>query len=94
MDRPTCKTCPYYVSSGEVGGEGQCQRHPPRFISCEYEGAEDEPANTGYWPLVTETGFCGEHPDFPAYLASLRPEPAFRESTEEEIAELRRHHPI
>jgi hypothetical protein len=63
MDRPTCETCPYhFVFDPEDWGE--CRRFPP------------EVGETGEakWPIIDTdcTSFCGEHPDFPAWLASRK----------------------
>lgn len=68
MERPRCGTCPHMVKV-TLGNEGdyQCRRWPP-----------DSHFSRGVfirsWPSVYpwfEEG-CGEHPDFPAYAASLR----------------------
>ncbi len=60
MNRPTCKTCPYF-------DRGFCQRNPPQVTTTETGPFYSR------WPEVTEDDFCGEHPQFPAYLASLSP---------------------
>jgi hypothetical protein len=57
MDRPTCKTCPYYHE--ERTGSGSCRKLSP--------GARTGPAFT------EADRWCGEHPRFGAYLASQPP---------------------
>jgi hypothetical protein len=66
MTRPTCETCLYWELgnfSGDYAGAGACRRHAPR-----------DPAPQGYvWPLTKgQRDWCGEHPDFPAYLAQKK----------------------
>lgn len=71
MERPTCKTCPYWQYCGgetDLGYRyGWCHRHAPRPVIIDEEW-DKEPE----WPWVPDHEWCGEHPDFPAYLASLR----------------------
>lgn len=85
MEKPTCKTCQYWEpfdwETDQPGGpfRGECHRNPP--------GADptDKPIIMGidaHWPatIVDPKGlgrsdWCGEHPLFPAYLASLQPRP-------------------
>jgi hypothetical protein len=59
MDRPTCKTCIFYLVGEDVETVGDCHRFPP-----------SDPE--GIWPAVTEREWCGEHPDFPEWLESQR----------------------
>lgn len=88
MDRPTCKTCPHFVcmsceenpsdpnygpcciTENGIGSHDQtiCRRYPP--IRMEDPGLN--PPSFFAWPEVEEYEGCGEHPDFPAYLASLK----------------------
>lgn len=59
-ERPTCESCPYWhrLSSPEgAPGHGECCKSLPRF---------ERPK----WPPTTGDCFCGEHPDFPAWIAS------------------------
>lgn len=56
-DRPKCKTCVYWEQRGQfVDWEGWCKRHAP----------QPKFAETHY------TQWCGEHPDFPAWLEAQR----------------------
>lgn len=65
MDRPTCKTCPYFDSYENGTDEGECRIGRPIIGE-----VDDKPF--GVWPPTYEFEFCGEHPDFPAYIASLK----------------------
>lgn len=73
MDRPTCRTCPFWDCDqrGEPTDETdarQCRRLPPQINQ---EWADTHGGNVA-WPTTFTYDWCGEHPDFPAYLASLR----------------------
>jgi hypothetical protein len=72
MERPTCKTCPYFDSYDDTKSSGYCMRNAPSPLSYpEFGRIEELPTNSRIlWPEITEPGedFCGEHPDFPAYL--------------------------
>jgi hypothetical protein len=57
MNRPTCKTCPYFEVSEIVSNQGKCQRNTPR------RGAN----------FILEAEFwCGEHPDFEAFIRAKK----------------------
>jgi hypothetical protein len=77
MERPTCKTCPYWLIEdddcnpitleeclklpGDTGPDDwyfECKRYPRKETDEIYKHGGD---------------FCGEHPDFPAFIASLKP---------------------
>ena len=60
MTRPTCETCPYWAQIGD--GWGTCRRNAPR-LSLGSDGG-GYPDHTG----VDRAYWCGEHPEFPAYL--------------------------
>lgn len=78
MDHPTCRTCPYWDPIGpdpeDVVPEGWCHRFPgpPAVTRVMIE-------ETGMYdmiiPVSSATHWCGEHPSFPAYLASLKEKP-------------------
>ena len=87
MKQPMCKTCPYWddeapdhflhdpwgndYDSRKEAGFGWCMRHAPRPILVtaeEFGNKQLIPLN----PIVTAGDYCGEHPDFPAYIASLK----------------------
>ena len=78
MERPTCGSCPYWRTDRPDNSmiEGDCRRNPPQFAACDRqyrdmrETAWDEWCGT--WPGCDSNDFCGEHPDFPAYIASLK----------------------
>lgn len=89
MDRPTCATCPFFAPCEHCGSDGTtdgvCRRMPPGspllFGKREFNkvpGVGYVPTESRYepcavWPHPDASDWCGEHPDFPAYLASLRP---------------------
>lgn len=66
MERPICATCVHFREFGNDPGEGQCKRLPPAVI-LDVNGVA-----LSVWPEVSDYQGCGEHPDFPAYIASLR----------------------
>jgi hypothetical protein len=87
MGRPTCKTCPYWEYNHGGPDEpddeaevGQCHRFPPVFPANEPMVEEAMKVVDGFWhgwqPDTMENEWCGEHPDFPAYIASLKDAPA------------------
>ena len=69
MDRPTCKTCPYHLRQEQNDDQGTCCRFPPR-VPDDYSQQGD--ALSMLWPLTFHDATCGEHPDFPAFIASTR----------------------
>ena len=72
MDRPTCKTCPYWNTLEDEDEpeplEGWCHRFPPlpavTKVMIKETGMYD-----GIHVVTRRCDFCGEHPDFPAYIA-------------------------
>jgi hypothetical protein len=91
MDKPTCKTCPYLFRAYMFPNNGYCHRKPPVPVSIVYtdpEGFVKVEFETR-WPDVGDTDYCGEHPDFPAWLADQKPETKSRiEQLEEKVIEL------
>jgi hypothetical protein len=77
MERPTCKTCPYW--SEEEQEEGLCRRAAPSpiHIGMYSDRIDAFPEHIKpfeqCWPSTYAFDFCGEHPDFPAFLAATRP---------------------
>lgn len=67
MERPTCKTCPYWFVR-DRGVYGECRRRSPVAGTGKIALAQYPSAFPAHW--------CGEHPAFPAYLRSLEPAPA------------------
>lgn len=70
MDRPTCATCPYWHDYVMGNGFGQCRRIPPVF-----RVSSDTEDPNGLFPESLALHFCGEHPDFPAFLESRKVPP-------------------
>jgi hypothetical protein len=82
---PTCSTCPFWALEDDdmeivpVGhpdrdgweGEAECHRNPPVGRMEEHGGPLFvRPRGHSYaWPTTAAADFCGEHPDFPAFLA-------------------------
>lgn len=71
----TCKTCVYWDEIGEVRDSdewvGWCRRFPPNAVG--------PPGSGSKGTLLTVTlreDWCGEHPNFPAYVAALKSAPA------------------
>lgn len=70
MERPKCRTCVYFKFRGSTNlASGECHRRDPESVV-----DEGDVSAIGVWPQVGTLGFCGEHPDFPAYLRALRDE--------------------
>ena len=88
MQRPTCKSCPYWDGSaprhfthdpwgerhdeeGDPAIYGYCMRHAPRpVVTPDHEAAFGR-HHMPIYPVMCSGDYCGEHPDFPAYIASL-----------------------
>lgn len=71
MERPTCKTCPYWILMGKDDDDdefGECRHTPPDLVQAD---AWDDYLNCK-WPRTYVFNWCGEHPDFPAYIAATR----------------------
>lgn len=66
MDRPTCRTCAYFDPYPKVVEKGECKRRAPAPVLGLV--VDFEP----YWPTVHHEEWCGEHPDSPAYIRSLK----------------------
>lgn len=75
MERPTCKSCPYWRPQGHISRQqadsGLCKRYPVVYVG---NPSEYDADNVGGWahPIEEDNSWCGEHPDFPAYIASLK----------------------
>ena len=71
-ERPTCATCPYWDDNAfkDVSAYNACRRNAPRMISPPTDHHNDWTEDT-----VHKRGdeWCGDHPAFPAYIASRRP---------------------
>ena len=66
MDRPTCATCPYWLN--EADDEGWRQRRPPVVVPL--LGSDAKWRTTQ--PESNAADWCGEHPDFPAFIESRK----------------------
>lgn len=70
MNRPTCETCPYFkADDGSYGDE--CRHSPPQWV---WGGHDSDPGIQG-WPETEARFWCGQHPDFPAWLEAQREQP-------------------
>jgi hypothetical protein len=67
MDRPTCKTCLYWEPQGIDPDQGYCRRYPPQHI--DKTESHTDAAERYLVPVTWGDDWCGEHPDFPAWLA-------------------------
>ncbi len=82
-ERPTCATCPYWDRHFSDENTGDCKRFPPRFPSTIEQikmnggdSPEIESPFDGWFPIVVDSEWCGEHPDFPAHVVALKNRPA------------------
>lgn len=70
-ERPTCRTCPHWNGFGEATVETwkelSCLRYPPTVI---VKPDHEDPVCLR--PLRYADDSCGEHPDSPAWIASLK----------------------
>lgn len=81
MDKPTCETCPYWERNKPHKYEdeamvGTCHRYPIRG-SAEIIKGSDNASEVGVmldsdYPETLTSEWCGEHPDFPAYIELLK----------------------
>ncbi len=69
MERPTCATCAYWDDA-----TGDCHRLAPLPVWVENFPNEGN-THQVIWPETEPDDWCGEHPDFPAYIQS-RQKPA------------------
>lgn len=72
MDRPTCATCPYWKQDVEEPEIGECHRHAPLSVMLPIRGEipdiyqhSDDPT----WSVTDEDDWCGDHPQFPQWIA-------------------------
>jgi hypothetical protein len=70
MDKPTCRTCPYWDATG--GDEGVCELAPAAYV-----GPPGRPVDAtwaGWWQQPTTFGSCAcaSHPAFPAWIEGSR----------------------
>lgn len=66
MNKPTCRTCPYWLEGEEVNeGEeipGECHRTSPVDMVLG-DGVDT------MWPKVCSWDWCGEHPHFTKWMS-------------------------
>ena len=74
MDKPRCKTCPYWDELPPVEESteeaGVCLRFPPVIPA--FEDQADGAVYQGTQPWTYPTDTCGEHPEFSAYITSMK----------------------
>lgn len=73
-ERPTCGTCPYWNDAhakADWREIGACIRNAPSPNVGVFHEMRDEPDYV-MWPMTGSEESCGEHPSFPAYIASLQ----------------------
>lgn len=61
MDRPTCKTCPYWCFAVQ-----SCRNSSP-VVRLSADGSA-----VASWPPTAFDAWCGEHPGFPAWIESQK----------------------
>lgn len=68
MERPTCKSCEHFgsLNSVDTSPPSYCHRYPPVLVGVNTIRPISEPIP------VYEYQYCGEHTDFPTYIASLK----------------------
>lgn len=75
-EQPKCAACPYWQRGWWelTNGWGACKRGRPELSSVGGVNVASSliPEIAGSFPATYNTEWCGEHPDFPAYLAALR----------------------
>lgn len=78
MNRPMCYSCVYWESylnrDKNSRALGECHRNAPRSMLyvIGLVQADKYPPSAVSWPDTLEDEWCGEHPDFPAFVASLK----------------------
>jgi hypothetical protein len=84
MKRPECSTCPYWAWQLETDNEegpkekqnidyASCKRNAPSTYMMRHNPQYLEIVNDSspVWPRTVSWDYCGEHPDFPAYVESI-----------------------
>ncbi len=93
MERPTCRTCPYWylIDANDLDETtadefekrypdeemvGNCQRYPPQHSAFYTVATRDDAGfrREQWFPDTRDHEWCGEHPQFPAYIRSLEQE--------------------
>jgi hypothetical protein len=77
VDRPTCETCPYWTDP-DKNEFGECRVVAPTLTPAELAVRIYDDTNGmeyGAWPTTYFDSWCGQHPDFPAYIAARKAQP-------------------
>lgn len=71
MKKPTCETCVYFIPS-EIEGdhEGDCRKNPP-ILNIE-KTSNGGITLSSYFTVSCSDDFCGDHQDFPEYIAQVK----------------------
>ena len=74
MDRPTCSTCVYWQEIRPDDPVGHCRIRAPIFFEHQVypRDAILSEDHYGMHPATPYRFWCGEHPDFPAYIAARK----------------------
>lgn len=64
MERPSCGSCPYWSGGHHGFADGSCHRRAP-------SGPVDTMRDYIFVPM-NSTDFCGEHPQFAAWIESRK----------------------
>jgi hypothetical protein len=75
MDRPTCKTCPYWDEMDPDEDDkpiGMCHLLPPQYTGKHTSEDSSKSACLEAWdfPWTRFDMGCGQHPDFPDWIAA------------------------
>jgi hypothetical protein len=77
MYKPTCESCVYWdtwTQDCKKDALGLCRKNAPRRIRIhKTHGMSSTTQILNDTPKTKIDEWCGEHPDFPAYLESLKP---------------------
>lgn len=83
MDKPTCESCPYWFTwaqNDKKTARGECRKNAPFMRWVKFDKEESKRMYNFAMPQTQIDFYCGEHPDFPAYLESLKPSKSFEET--------------
>jgi hypothetical protein len=70
-DRPTCKTCPYWDNT-DGGDLNDCRAGRPQSMIDPTWPNNTDSENYRRWPETWDDDWCGEHPDFSAWITAQR----------------------
>lgn len=78
MNKPTCESCVYWFTWAQHDkktAQGECRRTSPSHIWVDFDKREFKKTYNHVIPRTHIDFWCGEHPDFPAYLEHLKKDP-------------------